>query len=131
MDVNLASQTQKVPHVGFPQREPVISEIKQNTEPTGAILFDINGKILILKIKLPADVIPINAKQPIAINDEGTWTYIILTLSPWIASGGEVTRALINPTVITDTINTNNIVKILLLNESNLLGKNFLNINRY
>ena len=52
--------------------------------PMGAMLFANSGIILILKIKLQIDANPINPKQPRAINEEGTCTYIILTESPWI-----------------------------------------------
>tara|TARA_B110000438_G_C15663022_1_gene584819 strand:+ start:888 stop:1007 length:120 start_codon:yes stop_codon:yes gene_type:complete len=37
---------------------------------------------LILKIKFKIEDIPIKAKHPNDINEEGTWTYIILTASP-------------------------------------------------
>ena len=52
--------------------------------PTGAKLFANNGINLILKIKLKIEAIPINPKQPSAIKDDGTCTYMILTESPWI-----------------------------------------------
>ena len=35
-DVNLASQTHQVPHIGFPQRDPVNKQIKVNVAPIGA-----------------------------------------------------------------------------------------------
>ena len=73
-----------MPHVGFPQSEPVIIEIKEKIHPIGAKLFDNKDKNLILKIMLKIDAMPINPKHPRAIKDEGTWTYIILTESPWI-----------------------------------------------
>jgi hypothetical protein len=112
----------------LPQREPVTIEIKQNTEPTGAILFAINGRILTLKIKVAIDAIPINPKQLIAIKDEGTCTYIILTEFPCTASGGEVISALINPTIITEIIIIIKMVKVFLFNERILFGKKFLSI---
>ena len=84
MDVNLASQTHHVPQVGFPQNEPVIIEINENIHPAGAKLFANIGINLILKIKLQIEAIPINPKQPRAIKDDGTCTYMILTESPWI-----------------------------------------------
>ena len=36
-DVNLASQTHHVPHMGFPQRDPVTKQIRVNVAPIGAI----------------------------------------------------------------------------------------------
>ena len=45
---------------------------------------------------------PINPKQPRAIKDDGTCTYIILTESPWIQSGGDINNAYVSP--ITKTI---------------------------
>ena len=128
IEVSRASQTQKIPQVGLPQREPVIIEIKQNTEPTGAILFAINGRILTLKIKVVIDAIPINPKQPMAIKDEGTCTYIILTEFPCTESGGEVISALISPTIITEIIIIIKTVKIFLFNKRILFGKKFLSI---
>ena len=82
MDVSLASQTHHTPHVGFPQNEPVTIEIIENTKPIGAKLFAINDINLILKIILQIEAIPINPKQPRAMKDDGTCTYIILTESP-------------------------------------------------
>jgi hypothetical protein len=73
----------------LPQREPVTIETKVKTEPTGAKLFAINGRILILKIKAQIDAMPMKPKQPSAIKDAGTCTYIILTESPCVKSGGE------------------------------------------
>ena len=84
MDVSLASQTHQTPQVGFPQSEPVTIEINENINPIGAKLFAISGINLILKIKLQIEATPINPKQPSAIKDAGTCTYIILTESPWI-----------------------------------------------
>ena len=84
MEVNLASQTHQTPQVGFPQNEPVTIEIKENVQPIGAKLFASIGINLILKIKLLTEAIPIKPKQASAIKEDGTWTYIILTESPWI-----------------------------------------------
>ena len=57
-------------------------EINENTKPIGAKLFANKDINLTLKIKLQIEAIPINPKQPSAIKDEGTCTYIILTDSP-------------------------------------------------
>ena len=84
MDVNLASHTHQIPHVGFPHNEPVTIEIIEKVHPIGAILFANRGINLILKIRLQMEATPINPKHPKAIKDEGTCTYIILTESPWI-----------------------------------------------
>jgi len=82
MDVNLASHTHQTPQVGLPHSEPVTIETNVKTAPIGAKLFAIKGVNLILKIKLKIEAIPINAKHPREIKDEGTCTYIILTESP-------------------------------------------------
>ena len=82
MDVNLASQTHHIPQVGFPQNEPVTIEINEKIQPAGAKLFANSDINLILKIKLKTEASPINPKQPSAIKDDGTCTYIILTESP-------------------------------------------------
>ena len=82
IDVNLASQTHEVPQVGFPQKEPVTIEIKEKTNPIGAKLLFIKERNLILKIMLKMELSPIKPKQPIAIKEDGTCTYIILTESP-------------------------------------------------
>ena len=50
MDVNLASHTHQIPHVGFPHNEPVTIEIIEKVHPIGAILFANRGINLILKI---------------------------------------------------------------------------------
>ena len=36
IDVNLASQTHHVPHIGFPHKEPVTRQIRVKTAPIGA-----------------------------------------------------------------------------------------------
>ena len=84
IDVNLASHTHQIPQVGLPHNDPVKIEIKVNTIPMGAKLFAIRGKNLILKTKFKIEDVPIVAKIPKAINDDGTCTYIILTESPCI-----------------------------------------------
>ena len=50
--------------------------------PIGATLLSIRGIILILKIKLIIEANPKKEKHPRAKNEDGTWTYIILTESP-------------------------------------------------
>ena len=62
----------------------MIIEIKANIKPTEDKLLAIRGVILFLKTKFKIEATPINPKHPIAIKDEGTCTYIILTESPWI-----------------------------------------------
>ena len=56
-DVNLASQTHHVPHIGFPHREPVNKQINVNVAPMGAIAEFIikqkEKKILKIKRKKP------------------------------------------------------------------------------
>jgi hypothetical protein len=66
----------------LPHSEPVTIEIIENKQPIGAKLLDIKETNLMLKSKLKIEDIPINAKLPRAINDEGTCIYIILTESP-------------------------------------------------
>ena len=70
--VKMQRLLQHIHQVGLPHREPVTIEIKQKRKPTGARLFAINGKILILKIKVEIDAIPIKPKQARANNDAGT-----------------------------------------------------------
>ena len=80
----ISHPTHHIPQVGFPQNEPVTIEINEKIQPIGAKLFASNDINLILKIKLQIEATPINPKQPRAIKDDGTCTYIILTESPWI-----------------------------------------------
>ena len=131
MDVNLASHTHHVPQVGFPHNEPVTIEIIEKTNPTGAKLFANNGINLILKIKLQIEAIPINPKQPRAIKDDGTCTYIILTESPWIKSGGDINNEYVSPIITTMTSKMTRLLIILLFRERILLGNKFLNIIIY
>ena len=42
-DVNLASHTHQVPHIGFPHKEPVIKVKTENISPIGAIAFAIKS----------------------------------------------------------------------------------------
>ena len=79
--------------MGFPQSDPVTTEMTEKINPTGAKLLAIRDINLILKIKLQIEAIPKKQKQPIAKNDAGTCTYIILTESPWIWSGGDKNNA--------------------------------------
>jgi hypothetical protein len=80
--VSLESHAHQTPQVGFPHNDPVVIEIIEKINPTGAKLFAIKEANLILKIKFKIEAIPIKLKHPRAINDEGTCTYIILTESP-------------------------------------------------
>ena len=52
--------------------------------PAGAKLLAIKDINLALKIKFNIEAVPIIAKHPKEIKDEGTCTYIILTVSPWM-----------------------------------------------
>tara|TARA_B100001063_G_scaffold227265_1_gene237590 strand:+ start:594 stop:812 length:219 start_codon:yes stop_codon:yes gene_type:complete len=72
MDVILASQAHHVPHVGFPQIEPVTKAIMLNTKPDGARLFEIKKKFLILKIYPIIDKNVIIEKIPREIHAAGT-----------------------------------------------------------
>ena len=128
MDVNLASQTHHTPQVGFPHNEPVTIEINEKVQPIGAKLFANRGINLILKIKLKIEAIPMNPKQPRAIKDDGTCTYIILTESPWIQSGGDNNNEYINPTITTTTSKITKLFIVLFVNDKILFGKKFLNI---
>ena len=62
--------------------EPVTIAMQVNIKPIGAILFVINFKFLILKIKFKIETIAIQLKEARLIHAAGTCTYIILTLSP-------------------------------------------------
>ena len=125
MEVNLASHTHHTPQVGLPQNEPVTIEIKVKIQPTGAKLFANNGINLILKIKLKIDAMPMNPKHVSAMNDEGTWTYIILTESPCIWSGGDNIKAYIKPKIITMTSKIVKLLIVLFVKDIILLGKKF------
>ena len=81
MEVILGSHAHHVPHVGFPQIEPVTKAIKLKINPDGAKLFVINTKFLFLKIKTPRDKKAIIENIPREIHADGTCTYIILTES--------------------------------------------------
>ena len=82
IDVILASHAHQVPHVGCPHIEPVIIAKQVNINPIGAILLVIKFKFFNLKIKLIIDKNAINVYELSPIQAAGTWTYIILTLSP-------------------------------------------------
>tara|TARA_Y100000389_G_C16970938_1_gene275637 strand:+ start:251 stop:493 length:243 start_codon:yes stop_codon:yes gene_type:complete len=79
MEVILASQAHQVPHVGFPQIDPVTKATMLNNKPDGAKLFEIKKKFLILKIYPITDKNVIVEKVPRDIQAAGTCTYIILT----------------------------------------------------
>ena len=81
IEVILASQAHHVPHVGFPQIDPVTSAIILNTKPEGARLLAIVEKYLFLNIRAPKDNIAIVENIPTDVHAAGTCTYIILTLS--------------------------------------------------
>ena len=68
----LASHTHQVPHVGFPQIDPVTKAISVNNIPEGAKLFDIKIKFLFLKIKTEKDNIAIDENMPRDIQAAGT-----------------------------------------------------------
>ena len=82
MDVILASHAHQVPHVGFPQIEPVTRAMRLKTSPEGAKLLHIIKKFLILNIKENIDNIPMTENVPSEIQADGTWTYIIRTEFP-------------------------------------------------
>ena len=60
------------------------------------------------------------------MNDEGTCTYIILTESPWIKSGGDMNNAYGSPTAKTKIIKIIKLLISLLFKERILFGKKFL-----
>tara|TARA_B100000579_G_C22139620_1_gene535937 strand:+ start:255 stop:509 length:255 start_codon:yes stop_codon:yes gene_type:complete len=82
MELNLASQTQKVPHVGCPHKDPVTIAIKLNERPIGAKLLKIIIVFLNLNKKLKIHIKLIKLNIISANHADGTWTYIILTESP-------------------------------------------------
>ena len=82
MEVILASQAHQVPQVGWPHNDPVTIAKHVNINPRGAILFVIKFKFFILNIKLNIDNKAILVNEANPIQAYGTWTYIILTLSP-------------------------------------------------
>ena len=72
MDVNLASQVQKVPQVGWPHIEPVKRDIKEKVKPIGAILLAIRVNTLVFKIKVIKPQILITANICKANHHAGT-----------------------------------------------------------
>jgi len=82
MDVSLASHTHQIPHVGFPQRDPVDTDIIEKVRPIGARLLEIKETYFILNMMLKRENTPINPKNRIDMNEAGTCKYIILTDSP-------------------------------------------------
>ena len=72
MDVILASHAHQVPHVGFPQIDPVTKAIKVNSIPEGAKLFEIKTKFLFLSIKTEMDNNAIEENIPNDIQAAGT-----------------------------------------------------------
>ena len=82
IDVSLASHTPQVPHIGFPQSEPVIKVKIEKIKPNGAIdlaTISANGCFHIKKVILVSDR-PRYKKE--ANHAQGTCIYIILTVSP-------------------------------------------------
>ena len=82
----------------------------------------------LLKTTLKIDAIPINAKQPKAKKDEGTWTYIILTESPWTKSGGDNIKEYIIPIKKIKIRKKNKLFIVLFFKLRILFGKKFFNI---
>ena len=72
IDVILASHAHQVPHVGFPQIDPVTIAKQVNNKPSGAMLFVIIIKFLVLKIKLAIDNIAMHVKEAKPIQADGT-----------------------------------------------------------
>jgi len=92
-DVNLASQTHQVPHIGLPHIEPVNSVSSANTAPIGAIDLDkmsASGCLQTIKKKEHKASKRYENKESHAL---GTWTYIILTAEPCTMSSGLLKRA--------------------------------------
>jgi len=71
------------------------------------MLFPIIGDIFILKIKFKIETTPMSKKQPRAKKEDGTCTYIILTESPCMWSGGEINKEYIKPKKIKISIKIN------------------------
>jgi hypothetical protein len=72
IEVILASQAHQVPHVGFPQIEPVTKAMMLNTKPDGAKLFEIKKKFLSLKMYPITDKKVMAEKIPKVIHAAGT-----------------------------------------------------------
>ena len=58
-----------------------------------------------------------NPKLPRAIKDDGTCTYIILTESPWIQSGGDNNNEYVNPIITTTTRKITKLFIVLFVND--------------
>ena len=81
-DVSLASQTHQVPHMGFPQKEPVTRHISVKVAPIGAtadVTIKLNGILNERPIMLYNVMIK---KVNIASQADGTWIYMIRTVEP-------------------------------------------------
>ena len=83
MEVSLASQTQYVPQVRFPQMDPVTRTIMLIIRPIGEIAleivnaeWDLNTRPIILLIPIVENI----SKDSQAA---GTWINIILKETPW------------------------------------------------
>ena len=81
-DVNLASQTHHVPHMGLPHKEPVIRQINVKVAPIGAtaeLIIKLKGVLKASPIML---YIVIIKKVKRANQAEGTCMYIMRTVDP-------------------------------------------------
>ncbi len=72
MEVILASHAHQVPHVGFPQIDPVTKAINVKSIPDGARLFEIKIKFLFLNTKTEKDNNAIVENIPKEIQAAGT-----------------------------------------------------------
>ena len=72
MEVIIASHAHQVPHVGFPQIDPVTKAINVKSIPDGARLFEIKIKFLFLNTKTEKDNNAIVENIPKEIQAAGT-----------------------------------------------------------
>ena len=79
--MSLASQTHQVPHIGLPHNDPVISVNKEKINPTGAMLLPQISANGCFQIKYTAEEIAKEKYKIEASQADGTWIYIILTVS--------------------------------------------------
>ena len=81
-EVNLASQTHQVPHIGFPQADPVTKQIAVNVNPIGAAAFERQNAVTCPYTKPKKLFTAKNTYIIILSQADGTCIYIILTAFP-------------------------------------------------
>src|SRR5262249_27833266 len=81
-EVNRASQTQYVPHIGRPPSEPVTRHISVKADPIGAPAFAATSASGRRQPSVPSAAALINNQPKIPSHAAGTWMNMILTVAP-------------------------------------------------